>query len=192
MMDPAPRPRKLCKRYNTPWQAHYLTFSCLRRQPFFRGRRTPVWFLESLDTARRKEAFDLWAFVIMPEHVHLLIAPGGDYDIGRILSRIKGPMSHRALSFIRANHPDFLPKMTQTRPSGKTAQRFWQPGGGYDRNLWTGREIHEKIHYIHANPVRRGLVERAEDWHWSSGRAWAEGVDEPLRIDRGSVPPLVT
>jgi hypothetical protein len=41
---------------------------------------------------------------------------------------------------------------------------------------------------MHENPVRRGLVAKAGDWLWSSARAWAEGVDEPLRIDREGMP----
>jgi len=70
------------------------------------------------------------------------------------------------------------------------AHRFRQAGGGYDRDLWTAKHVHERIRYIHANPVRRGMVDTPEDWPWSSCRAWQEGADEPLRIDRASLPPL--
>jgi putative transposase len=51
-------------------------------------------------------------------------------------------------------------------------------------------DIHQKIAYVHANPVRRGLVECPEDWPWSSGRAWQTGEDHPIAIDRGSLPTL--
>ncbi|GAG42538.1 unnamed protein product, partial [marine sediment metagenome] len=78
----------------------------------------------------------------------------------------------------------------ERRPSGQVCHRFWQPGGGYDRNLWTVGRIHEKIHYVHANPVRRGLVERPDHWPWSSCRAWMYEGDEPLRLDTDSLPPL--
>ena len=126
----------------------------------------------------------------MPEHVHLVIAPGETYDISRILWQIKTPLSQRVVRHVRANHPDFLERMTERRPSGRVSHRFWQPGGGYDRNLWTLRRIHEKINYVHANPVRRGLVERADHWPWSSCRAWMHSVDQPLRLDTDSLPPL--
>jgi len=59
---------------------------------------------------------------------------------------------------------------------------------GFD--LWTAKELHEKIAYIHNNPVRRGLIQRPEDWPWSSCRAWQTGIDEPLRIDRETLPPI--
>ena len=70
--------------------------------------------------------------------------------------------------------------MTCGKPDGRHSLRFWQRGGGYDRNLWSAREIRRKIDYIHANPVRHGLVARPEDRPWSSWRAWRAGTDEPV------------
>ncbi|HUS47631.1 MAG TPA: hypothetical protein VM098_05900 [Phycisphaerae bacterium] len=180
--------RKLCKRYDIPWQAHALTFSCFRRQPFFSGQFAPGWFLESLDAARTAEPFDLWGFVIMPEHVHLLVLPGDSSRIARILWRIKKPLTDRVLEWVAVRSPEFLPRMEHRREDGRVVHRFWQPGGGFDRNLWNARLIHKELSYMHENPVRRGLVAKAADWPWSSARAWAEGVDVPLRIDRESMP----
>ena len=182
--------RKRCKRYDVPGHAHCLTFSCFQRRPFFNGRLTPAWFLESLDAARHKESFDLWAYVIMPEHVHLLVFPAEGSEISRILRRIKKPMTDRVLAWVTRNSPSFLARMEERRPSGKTSHRFWQPGGGYDRNVLSAEEIHEKLRYIHANPVRRGLAAGPAEWAWSSFRAWEEGLDEPIAIDRESFPVL--
>jgi putative transposase len=61
----------------------------------------------------------------------------------------------------------------------------------YDRNRWTPATIHEKIAYIHHNPVRRELVGVPELWPWSSARAWATGEDLPVPIDRALIPPCV-
>jgi len=164
--------RKRCKRWDIPWNAHCLTFSCFQRRPFLGGRRAPVWFLESLDAARTKCPFDLWGYVIMPEHVHLIVLPHEGATISSILYNIKQPVTRRAVKWAEKNCPSFLPNMTERRPSGTCTRRFWQPGGGYDRNLRTTRDVHEKLLYIHGNPVRRGLVERPQDWPWSSWRAW--------------------
>jgi putative transposase len=180
--------RKLCKRYDVPWHGHYLTFSCFKQQPFFSGRFTTGWFLENLDVARKVEPFDIWAYVVMPEHVHLFILPNERSRIDRILWRIKKPFSDRILEWVGSHNPSFLRKMEHRRMNGRVVHRFWQPGGGYDRNMWTVSMIHEKIRYIHENPVRRGLVQKAEDWPWSSARAWSDGTDQPLWIDRQSVP----
>ena len=178
------------KSLDLPWDAHYLTFSCFHRQPFFAGRHSTRWFLDALDRARAKLPFDLWAFVVMPEHAHLVVLPGEGVLIRTILAQVKHPVTRRALHFLEKNCPGFANRMADRQPNGKVTHRFWQRGGGYDRNLRSTRDVHEKIDYIHNNPVRRHLVERPEDWVFSSARAWVEGVDAPIRIDRESLPPL--
>ena len=178
------------KRYDVPGHAHYLTFSCWRSQAFLSRDRARAWLVEAIDKARQWHPFDLWAWAIMPEHVHLMILPAEGSTISAILKSIKDPVAKRAVSWVRRRRPEFLPRMLDAQPSGRRSYRFWQPGGGYDRNIWTVNRLHAKVNYIHANPVRRGLVERPEDWAWSSWRAWGEGVDEPLRIDRESLPPI--
>ncbi len=192
MLPREPIKRRRRKRYDIPGHAHYLTFSCWRNQPLLTRDRPRGWLLESLEAARRVHPFDLWAWVIMPEHVHLLLLPGDGVGVGAILKSVKQPVAKAAVSWVRQHRPDFLPRLLDLQPSGRRAYRFWQPGGGYDRNLWTARELREKIGYIHANPVRRGLVEHPRDWPWSSWRAWEEGAEEPIRIDRATLPPLET
>ena len=88
------------------------------------------------------------------------------------------------------NMPPALASLLDVQPNGRRAYRFWQRGGGYDRNIFTAVEAHEKLAYMHNNPVRKGLVEVAADWPWSSCRAWESGIDEPLPIDRESFPVL--
>ncbi len=78
--------------------------------------------------------------------------------------------------------------MADAQPNGQVAYRFWQRGGGYDRNLWSTRDILEKVQYIHNNPLRRGLVSKPQDWPWSSWRAWALGVNEPVAVDTKTLP----
>ena len=180
--------RKRCKRFNTPHHAHFLTFSCFGRQPFFSGDTDPRWFLEQLDNARNKVGFHIWAYVLMPEHGHLVIWPGETYSISSILWWIKRPFSHRVLTHAKQNRPEFHSRMKRQAANGRPSYHFWQPGGGYDRNLWTDDHIHEKIQYVHENPVRRGLVKRPEDWIWSSYGAWATGERGPLQLDLDSAP----
>jgi hypothetical protein len=76
---------KLCRRLNEPGHAHALTFSCFRRQPFLSRDRTRRWMLEAIASARATHGFHLWAYVLMPEHLHLLIwPPAPEYDVGAI------------------------------------------------------------------------------------------------------------
>jgi putative transposase len=163
--------RKHCVRYNEPWHAHALTFSCNERRPYLDSAAKDL-LVDSLKQARSRHGFDIWAYVIMPEHVHLLICPRlEEYSISRILFAVKRPVSYHAADrgIVRA-------------------KPFWLPGGGYDRNLWKTKTIHKEIDYIHANPVRRGLCTLPEEWPYSSAAYWAGRRDVPLLMDL-SVPP---
>jgi putative transposase len=79
--------------------------------------------------------------------------------------------------------------MKDRQPSGAVSHRFWQRGGGYDRNLRSDRDIYEKIRYVHLNPVRRGLAKDAGDWPWSSARTHETGKPEPISLNLESLPP---
>ena len=182
--------RKLCKRYDVAGDAHHLTFSCFQRLPLLSRDRSRQWVLRALQLGREKGQYDLWAYVIMPEHVHLVLWPRPDVRIEGILTTLKQSVSKRALLWLNANAPGFLRRLEDLQPNGKRSHRFWQRGGGYDRNLRSVRDIHEKIGYIHENPVRRGLVDTPAAWPWSSCHAWLSGEDDPMAIDRESLPPL--
>ncbi len=179
------------KSWDVSWGAHFLTFSCFQRQPFLRSDRACRWFLENLTAAKTWAPFDLWGYVLMPEHVHVLLLPGEGVRISRILYQLKQPVTLRVIAWLREHSPDFLGRMEDRQPNGKVTHRFWQRGGGYDRNLRSVADVHEKLVYLQNNPVRRGLVERAEDHVWSSARAWMTGEDKPIPIDRESLPPLM-
>ena len=183
------RHRKTCKRYNEPGHAHSLTFSCFRRQPFLSKDRTRRWLIDAIDRARAKHKVHVWAYVIMPEHAHLLIWPTRpDYDISNFLQSLKTSVTRAALPWVRANHPAFLPQMEHVQPNGERHYRFWQRGGGFDRNIVELASVWNHIHYIHANPVRRGLCLKAEDWFWSSAADYLRVRVGPLRLDFASVP----
>ena len=184
------RHRKRCRRINTPGHAHYLTFSCFQRRPFLTRDRTRGWFIDAVIAARNKHAFDIFAWVVMPEHAHLLIRPTREvYSISAILKSIKLPVALRAIAFLDATNPAGKHLLADRQPNGTVAYRFWQRGGGYDRNLISAMEIWEKIDYIHRNPLRQGLVARATDWVWSSAREYATGEHGMLPLTYGVLPP---
>src|SRR5262245_50796691 len=111
--------RKNCKRYNLPGHAHALTFSCYRRQACLSKDVSRKWLLEAIERARQKHRFHVWAYVIMPEHAHLLIWPGElTYDISDILNSIKQSVAKRALLYVRRSAPAFLTQMEDRQPNG--------------------------------------------------------------------------
>lgn len=166
--------RRTLKRYEIPGNLRFLTFSCYRRLPLIQNDAVKAAFVDQLSHLRGHLAFELFAWVVMPEHVHLLIRPNlPEVTVTRITAGLKRPMSQRVLERWRELDAPVLTRIQDAR--GKA--HFWQRGGGYDRNLVTPQEVDEKVHYIHDNPCRRGLVERAEDYRWSSMRRF-EGIED--------------
>ncbi|MFH1267594.1 MAG: transposase [Planctomycetota bacterium] len=179
--------RRHRRNFNEPGDAHELTFSCYRRYKFLVSDRVRVWLQSSLEAARAELEFDLWAYVFMPEHVHLIVYPRReDYDIAEIRQAIKEPVGRQAMKYLREYRPDWVPKLTHRR--GKREERlFWQSGGGYDRNITESETLNSMIEYIHLNPVRRGLVEQAVDWEWSSAARLEDVGPSPVSLD--PIPP---
>jgi len=169
------------RRYNEVFQPRELTFSCYRRMPFFSRERTCEWFIQSLEKARIRFGFQIWAYVLMPDHIHLLVNPGdAAAKMPRFLQAVKEPVARQAIAFLKANSPDWLARLT-VHEGHRMRHRFWQPGGGYDRNITDVATLRAMIEYIHANPVRRGLVDRMEDWEYSSAR-WYASI-RPVKIE---------
>lgn len=176
--------RRTNRSYDIPGHAHELTFSCFRGLPLLCKDRTCRWFVDAMESARTKQQLHLWAYVIMPEHVHVLLWPGpAESKIRTIRSVLKMPVERRAIRYLQQSAPRFLEKLKDVQPNGKVSSRFWQRGGGYDRNAFEAVTILRMIDYIHNNPVRRGLVERASDWIWSSARFYEGDLNVPIRMD---------
>tara|TARA_R110000737_G_scaffold2923_13_gene9593 strand:+ start:93512 stop:93880 length:369 start_codon:yes stop_codon:yes gene_type:complete len=116
----------------------------------------------------------------MPEHIHILILPKlPDYPASKVAWYLKRNSAIKIIARWKELDAPILSKIRT--PDSK--HRFWQPGGGYDRNIISGPELNEKIHYIHNNPVRRGLAAHPEDWNWSSAKWYAGDRNDQLPID---------
>src|SRR5438874_556069 len=103
-----PPHRKQVRSYNEPGHAHELTFSCFRRLPLFSRDRTRQWLVEALESARQRRKLDLWAYVIMPEHVHIIVCPReAVYEVRLIRTALKVPVQRKALAFLRREAPQF-------------------------------------------------------------------------------------
>jgi len=152
----------------------------------------PVWknmLCQSIDRALDRYEFHLIAFVIMPEHLHLLVYPTtNECKIDRLLAAIKRPFSYRIKELlIEQQHPLLSELTIRTRP-GKTAFRFWLEGPGFDRNFFSKKAVETAVNYLHLNPVNRKLVTESREWKWSSARWYAsngEFVDSDLPTIHG-------
>ena len=181
--------RKLIRHFHEPGDLHELTFSCYRRMPLLTNEVWCELLCRSIDQAAERWEFHLVAFVMMPEHVHLLVLPVAKLvQVDKFLSAVKQPYSVRIKRILQQGNSPLLDRLTIQERPGKMSFRYWQEGPGYDRNLSKERTVMSAIDYIHANPVRRGLCRTAVDWKWSSARWYAsdsKSVDPDLPTIHG-------
>lgn len=163
--------RKTVRHFHEPGQLHELTFSCSQRLPLLTNDDWRERLAQCINAANQDAGVELVAFVFMPEHVHLLIRPtASNPSLGRYLARIKQPFSKQIGEALKDHSSSLLHALTVRERPGKSCFRFWQEGPGFDRNLFSPKTISSSIDYIHSNPVKRGLCQRAIDWKWSSAR----------------------
>ena len=116
----------------------------------------------------------------MPEHVHLLVYPIVPYPpLDLLLKAIKRPFATRIKRRLVQAQSRLLRRPTIRERPGVEVFRFWQEGGGYDRNLRTEKTVLGSIDYIHLNAVRPGLCNRAVEWRWSSVNHYFQ--DPPIK-----------
>jgi len=174
-----PYKHKTRKRYETLGELRFLTFSCYHHLPLFTNDAIKDEFVRALDYARTRTDCRIIAWVIMPDHAHLLVAPSLPcYPVSVFLRRLKGPFSKQILDRWRELNAPILSRLADRR--GRL--HFWQIGGGYDRNISSEREYDEKFDYIHLNAARAGLVDDPADWRWSS-LPWYLGRPSVLPLD---------
>jgi putative transposase len=140
---------------------HFITCSCFGRRPLLGDPELRTLLLKMIEDARQSFQFVVAAFVVMPEHFHLLVSEPERADLSQVMQVLKQRVARRALSGLR--------RSGSNRPN---EEHFWQRRF-YDFNVWSAAKNAEKVHYIHQNPVRRGLVANPDQWFWSSFRAYA-------------------
>ena len=161
---------------------HFITCSCYRRLPFFRTVRARYQFLKILDEVRRRYLFALVGFVVMPEHIHILIGEPKFRNPSTVMQVLKQRVS-RSLRGRRVRGRAGASQLSLW-PKAALPRAFWQRRF-YDFNVWSREKKNEKLEYMHFNPVKRGLVADPKFWIWSSYRFYAfgeKGVCTPDRI----------
>ncbi len=171
--------RKRVRHYHEPGDVHELTFSCYKRLPLLTNDRWRSYLVDSVSTACREQQFSLAAFVFMPEHVHLLVFPTAETSrISSFLAAVKRPCSVKVKQDLVSSDSVLLRRLTVRERPGRNVFRFWQEGSGYDRNLQSEKAVVSAMEYIHLNPVRRGLCDRAAQWFWSSASFYSQDSAE--------------
>jgi putative transposase len=152
-------------RYQEWGHHHFITFSCFHRKPFLGAATARARFERALERIRIRYDLVVMGYVVMPEHVHLLLTEPTQSSLAGAIQALKISVS----------------RLSRERP-------FWQ-ARYYDFNVFTGRKRIEKLRYIHRNPVARGLVSAPEDWPWSSYRYYLEGEVGRVTLETWWSPP---
>jgi putative transposase len=172
-------------RYYGAGYSHFVTTSCYQRLPLLGSPRNRDLFLGVLEQVRRRYRFVVTGYVVMPEHVHLLIGEPERGNPSTVMQAIKQGFARRLLARLR--------QADRAQQAGLwdgpvERGRVWQPRF-YDFVVFSERKRVEKLRYMHRNPVKRGLVLEPEQWVWSSYRRYAYGeagrvvVNEPQRAE---------
>ena len=186
------------KRINQPGHIHFWTISCHRRLGFLHHDATKQAIVCALKHLQSKHAICLIGYVIMPDHVHVLLYPhaqGCDepLDISTLLSAFKQHAGFHVKAALRQYWQGhgilWTPALTEWATSDRKGKRIWTTRG-YDFNIDRHDTLLEKLDYCHKNPITRGLVERAEDWPWSSYRFYEMDDDSIIAMDWNGAWPI--
>ena len=178
------------RRHDEWGHVHFVTLSCFRRLPFLRHSGVRDALIKCMCEVRDTRGLRWLGYVVMPEHVHLLLLPQAvgataPVPISAVLHDLKGAagrLGKAALRDVWREHRTLgLPSLDRWAVSDGP-KPFWKPRG-CDLNVVRDGMIIEKLAYMHANPVRRGLVSRPDEWRWSSYRYYECGDPEPMAMD---------
>jgi putative transposase len=158
-------------RYYRTGHLHFITFSCYHRRPFLSRVRRRDLFLQILEQVRLRYSFVVVGYVIMPEHVHLLISEPDRGTQSTVMQVLKQRFARRVLGEWRRQRK---PQQCELWQEALEAGHVWQ-ARYYDFIVRTEIKKREKLQYMHRNPVRRGLVLEPGQWRWSSFRSHAYG-----------------
>jgi putative transposase len=159
---------------------HFITCSCYRRLPLLRAARSRDRFLHILEQTRQRYRFVVVGYVVMPEHIHLLIT---EPEVGNP-STVMQVLKQRTARALRPKKTPSDPRQRFLFGDAVPRTSFWQ-ARFYDFNVWTTKKRVEKLRYMHRNPVKRGLVSSPEEWRWSSYRFYFLNEGGPVRVNEG-------
>jgi putative transposase len=136
--------------------------------------------VKHLDRIRIQKKFLVLGFVVMPKHIHLLVSEPEESSLSAVLQVLKQEVARILLKKPKKRVPGQL----MLGFAGLEKERHLWQRRFYDFNVWSESKFNEKLNYMQANPVKRGLVLHPKDWPWSSWSHYAKGKTGLLRIDR--------
>jgi putative transposase len=149
------------KRFHESGQTHFVTFGCYHRRKSLSAPEAARIFESALERVRRAFELNVYGYVVMPDHVHLLVSEPQHATLADAIKSLKQGVSRRLIC---------------------ESAHFWQKRY-YDFNIRDSEQFTEKLRYIHRNPVARDLCERPEHWEWSSFNHYATRCEGTVAIE---------
>jgi putative transposase len=165
----------------------YITAVCKDRLPVFRKAEMKELACVALDEARTSGKFLVFAYVMMPDHIHIIT--DGEKKPSTVLRFVKGIIGHRIIEYLKAHgFESSLEKLRHQERERQYKFSLWEQESNV-LQLTSESFFMQKASYIHLNPVRVELVEKAVDYRWSSARFWSKRPteNEPLKVDVGKI-----
>jgi putative transposase len=160
---------------------HFITCTIVGWLPVFTRARYLDIITSSLNFCRQQKGLRLHAYVILDNHLHLLVSSD---NLSPVIRDFKRHNAKEILAVARQEDKQWLLKQFEFFKSahkGDSQHQVWQEGF-HPQAITTEDMLRQKLEYIHYNPVRIGLVDRPEDWRYSSARNYL-GQDGVLEID---------
>jgi len=174
------------KRYYGQDHLHYLTCTCYHRHPWLASAGRRDLFSQILEEVRQRYGFVLVGYVVMPEHIHLLISEPERGTPSTVMQVLKQRYARRVM---RKKPWKKKPSAAQGELWPDKEEHIWQRRF-YDFNVWSARKRIEKLRYMHRNPVKRGLVLEPDQWEWSSFRSYAYREQGKVKVNQWPEPVL--
>jgi len=173
-------------RYYGAGYSHFITTSCYRRLPLLGSARNRDLFLRVLEQTRRCYRFVVVGYVVMPEHVHLLLTEPERANPSVVVQALKQSFARKLLPRVRARADS---RQNTLWNSPLENGHIWQ-ARFYDFVVFSEHKRIEKLRYMHHNPVKRGLVLEPQQWRWSSYRYYASSESGPVVVNEPRIAEL--
>lgn len=175
----------MLKRINLPDQIYFVTSKAYQSKTIFNEAKNCQLFCKILKDCKIKYKFKLFGFVIIPNHIHLLLMPNDKMNISEVIHRIKGNFAYQYL--MARNHKGSATRrddrwLDKNNPLFRVADPLWVEGtkrqrlrirpiwqkSFYDHAIRNDLDFIEKLNYIHGNPIKHGLTDNLDNYPWSS------------------------
>lgn len=165
---------------------HFVTWTIVEWLPLFISDAYCRIITDSLEYCREHKGLLVHAYVIMPTHLHAIASAGPGADLSAILRDSRKHTSKQIVTQLQTDERRLFEWVLRdaARKSGRAdgSHKVWTEGT-HPETLESEKFFMQKFLYLHDNPVRKGLVEKAEDWRYSSAGFYVLGSEGPLGVD---------